>query len=318
MTQYCGTSLSETLYTTPLTVCLTGPLGAGKTQFLQGFAKGLGIRETILSPTYALEQRYPSTYWGEVLHIDLYRLEGNDAKEIVASSDHHPGIRCIEWSDRVARLTESADIHIHLADVPQSSEERDLTITFRDIAIPSPKNIEKWRREIKLPKGIANHCDAVADFAKRAADALICEGRIVRREALQRAAQLHDLLRFVDFSEEDRKQEDAWQPWNQQYASVRHEAACAAFLREQGFPAIAKIVETHGLNTPNPPTLTTEQKLLFYADKRVGKTQVMSLDERFEDFLARYGDLFPLEENQRWLSEAKRIEHELFPKDPPL
>ena len=318
MTQFSGTSLSETLYTIPLTVCLTGPLGAGKTKFLRGFAQGMGIHDSMTSPTYALEQRYSCVHWGEVLHIDLYRLEGAAAKEIITASDDHPGIRCIEWSDRVEGLTQSADIHIHLEDVPEYPQERDLTITFRDIALPSLRAIEEWRREIKLPKGIVDHCNAVADFALRTADALLQEGHIVRREALKRAAQLHDLLRFMDFPEDDQRSEDAWKPWNEEYASMRHEAACAALLNERGFPAIAQIVETHGLNTPNPPKMTIEQQLLFYADKRVGKTTVMSLDDRFEDFLARYRDLFPLEENQRWLNEAKRIEQELFPDGPPL
>ena len=53
-----GASLAASLYTVPLTLFLKGELGAGKTTFLQGFAEGLGIRERLTSPTYALEQRY--------------------------------------------------------------------------------------------------------------------------------------------------------------------------------------------------------------------------------------------------------------------
>ena len=55
-------------------VLLKGPIGAGKTSFVQGIAKGLSISEDITSPTFALSHHYNS---GKIplIHLDLYRLE---------------------------------------------------------------------------------------------------------------------------------------------------------------------------------------------------------------------------------------------------
>ena len=55
-------------------VLLKGPIGAGKTSFVQGIAKGLSIQEDITSPTFALSHHYHS---GKIplIHLDLYRLE---------------------------------------------------------------------------------------------------------------------------------------------------------------------------------------------------------------------------------------------------
>ena len=63
-------------------VLLKGPIGAGKTSFVQGIAKGLSISEDITSPTFALSHHYNS---GKIplIHLDLYRLENvTSAKEV--------------------------------------------------------------------------------------------------------------------------------------------------------------------------------------------------------------------------------------------
>ena len=63
-------------------VLLQGPIGAGKTSFVQGIAKGLSISEDITSPTFALSHHYNS---GKIplIHLDLYRLENvSSAKEV--------------------------------------------------------------------------------------------------------------------------------------------------------------------------------------------------------------------------------------------
>ena len=78
---------------------LRGDLGGGKTTFLQGFARGLGVKENILSPTYVILKRYGNFY-----HIDCYRLK--DAKdiselgfeEIISNSNN---IVAIEWAERI-------------------------------------------------------------------------------------------------------------------------------------------------------------------------------------------------------------------------
>ena len=63
---------------------LTGELGAGKTIFVQGFAKGLGITEKIISPTFVLIRQHRVPKLKKILyHIDLYRLDSvKDFKQL--------------------------------------------------------------------------------------------------------------------------------------------------------------------------------------------------------------------------------------------
>ena len=68
-------------------VLLKGPIGAGKTSFVQGIAEGLSIPEDITSPTFALSHHYNS---GKIplIHLDLYRLESiSSAKEVFFSEE---------------------------------------------------------------------------------------------------------------------------------------------------------------------------------------------------------------------------------------
>lgn len=81
---------------------LIGDLGAGKTQFVKGFAAGLGITERVHSPTFTLVNEYRT---GSIpcFHLDLYRLENS---EQIASAgleryfSPDDGITVIEWFDR--------------------------------------------------------------------------------------------------------------------------------------------------------------------------------------------------------------------------
>lgn len=87
---------------------LSGELGVGKTIFVQGFAKGLGISEKIISPTFVLIRQHPIPKTKRILyHIDLYRLENiEDIKTLGLSeiwSDPN-NIVLIEWADRIEKF----------------------------------------------------------------------------------------------------------------------------------------------------------------------------------------------------------------------
>lgn len=326
MTFSAGASLVHTLYRIPVTIWIKGPLGAGKTTFLQGLGEALKIAQRLTSPTYALEQRYPTQSFGELLHCDLYRLSQQDAQHLVRSSEDHRGIRCIEWADRLPEHQEQGGIVITLAERADGQQGRDLDVSFRDIAIPSLDQINAWREEYALPHPIIRHCDAVAQTAVRFGEELCRRGQIVRLGALRAAAAVHDLLRFVDFhrgaahieKEINPQHAQKWEEVKAQYPNLRHEAAVAQFLTGKGFPELAEIVRVHGLTLAASSRVTVEQRLLYYADKRVKIDEIVTLEERLRDFTERYSHLGKLRESDAWYEEARKMEKELFPDGPPF
>ena len=102
-----GEKLSQKLYPQSI-VLLKGPIGAGKTSFVQGIARGLSISEDITSPTFALSHHYSS---GKIplIHLDLYRLENSSsAKEVFFSEEEEAlqseAILVIEWPELIEPL----------------------------------------------------------------------------------------------------------------------------------------------------------------------------------------------------------------------
>ena len=104
-----GEKLSQKLNPQSI-VLLQGPIGSGKTSFVQGIAKGLSISEDITSPTFALSHHYRS---GKIplFHLDLYRLENiSTAKEVFLSEEEEAfqseAILVIEWPELIEPLIE--------------------------------------------------------------------------------------------------------------------------------------------------------------------------------------------------------------------
>jgi tRNA threonylcarbamoyladenosine biosynthesis protein TsaE len=83
-------------------VLLVGPLGAGKTVFARGVARGLGIRDQVVSPTYTIISEYPFDS-SMLSHVDLYRVEGAGQMEGLGMADllRGPGIVLVEWGEKI-------------------------------------------------------------------------------------------------------------------------------------------------------------------------------------------------------------------------
>ncbi|MDP3758593.1 MAG: tRNA (adenosine(37)-N6)-threonylcarbamoyltransferase complex ATPase subunit type 1 TsaE [Candidatus Daviesbacteria bacterium] len=97
---------------------LTGELGAGKTIFVQGFAKGLGVKDKIISPTFVLIRQHQIPKSSKTLyHIDLYRLENTESlkhlglEEIL--SDPNNTI-LIEWAEKIEKFLPKNTIKIKI------------------------------------------------------------------------------------------------------------------------------------------------------------------------------------------------------------
>jgi hypothetical protein len=268
-----------------------------------------------------LEQRYLTAPGMEFRHLDLYRLSETEARQLLVSTEDFEGIRCIEWANKVPEdAWHGPLIRIHL------SEERDgrkASVTFEDMDLPTEDEIAQWREETLLPPHITSHCEMTAKACDQLSALLLQKGIAVRPKALRCAAQLHDLLRFLDFHGGGSRGEEytpeqliRWEEWRQRFP-LRHEEAATAFLKDRGYDGIGEIIFTHGFLSTRPPK-TTEQKLLYYADKRSMNDRLATIDERFHDFLVRYGDgTNPSPEFVQWKKETRAMEQLLFPEGEP-
>lgn len=112
ITQGIAKELAKTILTAPkkkgaFVLALKGELGAGKTSFVQGLAKGLGVKKNVLSPTFLIVKSYNLNKGKTFYHIDCYRLK--NAKELLELewkeiTGNPKNIVAIEWADHVRRI----------------------------------------------------------------------------------------------------------------------------------------------------------------------------------------------------------------------
>ena len=116
-------------------ICLSGPLGAGKTVFAQGFARGLGYNGRVTSPTFTIMQEYLGGRL-PLYHFDLYRLEGGvvDLEGIGYEDYFFAGGGClIEWPEMAADAMPPNATMVELrADFARGAEFREIRISSSD------------------------------------------------------------------------------------------------------------------------------------------------------------------------------------------
>lgn len=118
--------------------CLYGELGSGKTTFVQGLAKGLGIKQRIISPTFIIVRSYKirindkGLMINDFYHIDLYRtnndkdLEGLGIEEIINDKNN---IIVIEWAEKMENLLPKKRIDIKFYYEKESTRKVSFSLT---------------------------------------------------------------------------------------------------------------------------------------------------------------------------------------------
>ncbi len=107
-------------------ISLEGNLGSGKTTFIKGIARGLGLsrKEEVKSPTFVLMHIYPTPI--PLYHFDLYRLETPKELEAIGFEEfiYNPkAISCVEWGEKAENLLPETSYHVELKFVNDHTRE---------------------------------------------------------------------------------------------------------------------------------------------------------------------------------------------------
>lgn len=111
-------------------ICLDGDLGAGKTVFVKGVAKGLGVTDTVCSPTFTILQEYRDGRM-PLYHFDVYRIEDPEEMYEIGFDDYlyGEGVCLIEWAKNVEELIPDGALRISI------TKDLDKGLSYRKISI---------------------------------------------------------------------------------------------------------------------------------------------------------------------------------------
>jgi tRNA threonylcarbamoyladenosine biosynthesis protein TsaE len=109
-------------------VLLVGDLGAGKTAFVQGLARGLGVEEPVTSPTFTIVQEYAGRLL--LVHVDVYRLDRlQDLYDLGLEEAGDRGVTVVEWGDLVEQAVPAEHLVVRI-EPAAADTERVLELTF--------------------------------------------------------------------------------------------------------------------------------------------------------------------------------------------
>ena len=130
-TEDIGTRLAEQLEPGAV-VAFTGDLGAGKTAFTRGLARGLGIPDRITSPTFTIVNEYEGGRL-PLFHFDMYRLGSADELFDIGWEDYlrRGGVCAVEWSENIADALEEDAVRV---DIRRGASDQERVITIAGVS----------------------------------------------------------------------------------------------------------------------------------------------------------------------------------------
>ena len=100
----------------PLSIELVGDVGVGKTTFVRGMAEGLGVKESVTSPSFTISRQYAFSDNKRLIHYDFYRLPdpGLMSEDLSEATTDENAIVVVEWADSVAKILPENTIKIEI------------------------------------------------------------------------------------------------------------------------------------------------------------------------------------------------------------
>ena len=113
--------LAQTLKGTEI-IAMFGGLGAGKTAFTRGLARGLGVDDGVSSPTFALVHEYEGRF--PIYHFDMYRINTFDDLYTTGFFDYMDnGVMVIEWSENIENALPESCIRVYIKVISENERE---------------------------------------------------------------------------------------------------------------------------------------------------------------------------------------------------
>lgn len=271
-------------------ICLYGGLGTGKTVFAKGCALAIGANEhNIKSPTFSFIREYRRGK-SRFYHCDFYRISDDD--EILHHSlneifERHNNLIVIEWADNLASSLPNSRIDIFFEYTGRNSR-RLMILEQTDTAW-----IYKLYKKYRTPNHVIKHMEIVADLAQEIALRLIKSGKKLDLRRITEISLLHDLLKHKTFK-------------NKKINDVELTAAALKSIARKDLARPILTQQFDAIISKKYPLKTLEEKIVYYADKRVKHNRIVALSERLRDGRIRYWG------NKKIPAIVSKIEKKIF------
>ena len=185
--------------------------------------------------------------------------------------------------------------------------------------------LKKLLKNYHVPANVMAHMVKVTALSMYLGHRLKDAGCRINLRLLRQAGLLHDVLKICDFKtpsgtadsqNPNLRRQKVWQKIKKQYAGLDHVSAGYALLISLGEYKIAEMIKKHRFSSvinedPRERPLTWEEKILYYADKRVAHDKIVTLRERLDDLNKRYGQHALTKKSYENTNEIFRLEKEI-------